>query len=168
MDPIEDRKDLGINDAAPSEPGSYVLIMHLDQPTAITVGKLGTFEFAAGWYAYAGSALGQGGLAARLAYHQRREKSYHWHIDYLSEHLAPDEVWYTNDPTHREHHWSEVLSHTAGASIPLPGFGSSDCRCISHLYFFSSRPSINYYRRKIHAGVDGHARIFTEKFLAIN
>jgi Uri superfamily endonuclease len=149
-------------------PGTYALVFRAKRKKRLIIGKLGILKLQPGYYVYVGSAFGPGGLKARIGHHRKSSGRRHWHVDYLSEHLAPDEVWYTNDPTHREHHWSEVLSHTAGASIPLPGFGSSDCRCISHLYFFSSRPSINYYRRKIHAGVDGHARIFAEKFLAIN
>jgi Uri superfamily endonuclease len=29
-----------------------------------------------------------------------------------------------------------------GASIPLAGFGSSDCECETHLFFFKRRPGI--------------------------
>jgi Uri superfamily endonuclease len=28
-----------------------------------------------------------------------------------------------------------------GASVPIAGFGSSDCRCKTHLFFFTRRPS---------------------------
>ena len=149
-------------------PGTYALVFRAKRKKRLIIGKLGILKLQPGYYVYVGSAFGPGGLKARIGHHRNSSSRRHWHIDYLSEHLTPDEVWYTQDPIHREHHWSEVLSHAGGASIPLPGFGSSDCRCISHLYFFSSRPSGNYFRRKIHAGYDGHAGIFTEKFLAIN
>ena len=132
------------------------------------IGKLGTLSLQPGCYVYVGSAFGPGGLKARIDHHRKISGRCHWHIDYLSAYLPPDEVWYTLDPTHREHYWSEILSHIRGASIPLPGFGSSDCRCLSHLYFFSSRPSDKYFRNKIHAGVDAHAKIFIQKFLDNN
>ncbi len=149
-------------------PATYVLVFMAKRKKRLIIGKLGTLNLQPGFYIYVGSAFGPGGLKARIGHHRRISSRNHWHIDYLSEYLPPDEVWYTHDPIHREHHWSEVLSHAAGASIPLPGFGSSDCRCISHLYFFSSRPSGNYFGRKIHASVDKHARIFIEKFLDKN
>ena len=51
-----------------SEPtkGAYALVLHLERKEEITVGRLGTFAFPAGYYLYAGSALGPGGLEARL------------------------------------------------------------------------------------------------------
>jgi Uri superfamily endonuclease len=149
-------------------PGTYALVFKAKQKKRLKIGKLGTLNVKPGFYVYVGSAFGPGGLKARIGHHRKSSSRRHWHIDFLSEYLPPTEVWVTHDPTHREHHWSEALSHAPGASIPLPGFGSSDCHCISHLHFFSSRPSGNYFRRKIHAGVDGHARIFIEKFLDKN
>ncbi len=149
-------------------PGTYALVFKTKRNKRIIIGKLGTLNLQPGYYIYVGSAFGPGGLKARIGHHCKNSSRRHWHIDYLSEYLPPAEVWYTYDPTHREHHWSQVLAHARGASIPLPGFGSSDCRCISHLYFLSARPSDKYLRRKIHAGVDDHAGIFIEKFLYIN
>ena len=71
-----------------SEPskGTYALVLHLECTEEITVGKLGMFTFPAGYYLYVGSALGPGGLEARLARHRRRGKKLRWHIDYLLEH----------------------------------------------------------------------------------
>ena len=146
-------------------PGTYALVFKAKRKRRLIIGKLGTLNLQHGFYVYVGSAFGPGGLKARIGHHRKNDSRNHWHIDYLSAYLPPDEAWYTTDPTRREHHWSEVLSHARGASIPLPGFGSSDCRCISHLHFFSSRPSGKYFRRKIHAAVDDHARIFIEKLL---
>jgi Uri superfamily endonuclease len=146
-------------------PGTYALVFKAKRKKQLIIGKLGTLNLQPGYYVYVGSAFGPGGLKARVGHHRKSTSRRHWHIDYLSEYLPPAEVWYTHDPTHREHRWSDVLAQAEGASIPLPGFGSSDCRCISHLYFLSTRPSGNYFRRKIHAGVVDHARIFIEKFL---
>ncbi len=49
--------------------GSYILILHLNRPERIAVGKLGKCSFPAGYYTYVGSALGPGGLASRLKHH---------------------------------------------------------------------------------------------------
>ncbi len=146
-------------------PGTYALVLAANRKRRLEIGKLGTLNVRPGFYVYVGSAFGPGGLKARIRHHRNSSSRPHWHIDYLSEYLPPAEVWYTHDSTHREHHWSEIIGHAGGVSVPLPGFGSSDCHCRSHLYFFSSRPTGNYFRRKIHAAVDDHARIFIEKFL---
>ena len=145
-------------------PGTYALVFKTKQKYRISVGKLGTLKLQTGYYIYIGSAFGPGGLKARIGHHCRNSGRHHWHIDYLSEYLYPAEVWYTYDAIHREHQWSQVLARARGVSIPLPGFGSSDCRCISHLYFFSTRPSRNYFRRKIYTVINDHAKIFIEKF----
>ena len=45
-----------------TETGTYVLLLHLPDNEQLTIGKLGTFDFPAGWYAYVGSAFGPGGV----------------------------------------------------------------------------------------------------------
>ena len=146
--------------------GTYALIYKAKEIKRVIIGKIGTLNIQPGFYVYVGSAFGPGGLKARIGHHRKKSAGRpHWHIDYLSAYLPPAEVWYTRDTAHREHQWSEIIVGSQKASVPLPGFGSSDCHCISHLYFFSSRPSANYFRRKIHAGIGNHARIFREKFL---
>ena len=61
--------------------GIYTLLIKLDKPQAITIGKLGSVSFPAGYYAYVGSALN--GLESRIVRHLKKEKSFHWHIDYF-------------------------------------------------------------------------------------
>jgi Uri superfamily endonuclease len=41
----------------------------------------------------------------------------------------------------REHDWATCFAEMPGASVPLAGFGSSDCACETHLYFFKKRPA---------------------------
>lgn len=149
-------------------PGTYAMIFTASRKKNLAIGKLGTLQLKPGYYVYVGSAFGPGGLKARIARHRQISGRLHWHIDYLKAYLRPNDVWYTNDPIRREHQWSQVLARTESASIPLPGFGSSDCHCESHLYYFSSIPSIAFFRRKIHATIVAHSRIFIEKFLDKN
>lgn len=149
VEPIKDQQELGIGGTDSSEPGSYVLITHLAQPTTITIGKLGTFEFAAGWYAYAGSALGPGGLAARLDRHQRRNKTLHWHIDYLLVHVDLVEVWSTEDKKRKECIWASALRAIPGARASVPNFGASDCRCLAHLVYFQQQPDFAHFSRAL-------------------
>ena len=126
--------------------GTYALVLHLKGREEITVGKLGTFAFPAGYYLYVGSALGPGGLEARLARHCRRDKKLHWHVDYLLERAHLVEVWSTVSTDRLECFWAQALvlydkyraaRQLPGSEIPVPGFGSSDCRCPSHLIYLT-------------------------------
>jgi Uri superfamily endonuclease len=113
------------------------------------VGKLGVLEAQPGYYLYVGSALGPGGLAARVGRHFRCEKPLRWHVDYLRAAAQIEEVWYATGKSHRECRWVGVLNSLPGASVPLVGFGASDCGCQSHLYFFSMPPSLAGFRLKL-------------------
>ncbi|HID63538.1 MAG TPA: GIY-YIG nuclease family protein [Anaerolineae bacterium] len=136
-----------------AEPGTYALLLKLDKRERITVGKLGTFDFPAGYYLYVGSALGPGGLQARLARHRRGSealsqsssgqtgKKLHWHIDYLLRRAQLIEVWSVASEERLECKWGEAASRLPGAQVLVGGFGSSDCRCPAHLIYFGVRPN---------------------------
>jgi Uri superfamily endonuclease len=119
----------------PRAPGTYVLVMCLPTPTQVTVGRLGSFRLSSGWYSYVGSALGPGGLAARLARHRRRRKRRHWHIDYLEGLVQMTEIWWMVSGEREECAWALALNRLCDTTIAVPGFGSSDCRCPSHLLY---------------------------------
>jgi Uri superfamily endonuclease len=119
----------------PREPGTYVLVMCLETPSQVTVGKLGAFRLSPGWYSYVGSALGPGGLAARLARHRRSRKRRHWHIDYLADQVKITEIWWMASGDRAECAWARALNRLSDTRIPVPGFGSSDCQCPSHLLY---------------------------------
>ena len=117
----------------------------------VRVGRLGELQLRSGFYVYIGSAHGPGGLRARLAHHLEPSSRPHWHIDYLRTHANPEEVWCCYDPRPWEHEWAQRLGTLPGASIPLAGFGASDCACESHLYFFKGRPSRAAFARSLRA-----------------
>lgn len=119
----------------PKNRGTYILVMNMDQTSRIRIGKLGTFDFRAGTYAYVGSAFGSGGLQGRLKHHFSPVKKPHWHIDYLRMHAAVCEVWYVVSESIYEHTWANTLLTMPDASIPAPRFGASDCRCKTHLIY---------------------------------
>jgi Uri superfamily endonuclease len=144
-----EQPESGFGAMAPSEPGSYVLIMRLEKPTKITIGRLGTFEFEAGYYAYAGSALGPGGLAARLSYHNQREKTMQWHIDYLLNRAQMVEIWWAVDRKRKECIWASALRSVPGARVLVPSFGASDCRCLTHLFHFDQAPAFASFARSL-------------------
>ena len=125
----------------PRQKGTYVLLMRLMKPRQLTVGRLGKHRFSRGWYAYVGSALGPGGVRARIGHHLRNSAQPRWHIDYLTQHVTPNEAWVTVHPSHWEHRLAQWLQHLSGSGVPVRGFGSSDCRCVSHLFRFNHRPA---------------------------
>jgi Uri superfamily endonuclease len=126
-------------------PGSYLLLLRLNQATELTVGRLGRFILTAGWYVYVGSALG--GLGSRLRRHLRREKLRHWHVDALREMADLVRIAYRVGPERLECAVAATLAERSGASRPVPRFGASDCRCPGHLIRFGDEPDM-------HAGPD--------------
>lgn len=126
----------------PAARGTYVLVLRLDSPARLTVGRLGTFDFPAGWYAYVGSACGPGGLRGRLAHHLGPVRRPHWHIDSLRTAASVQTVWYSVGDGTREHAWAAALGQMPGAQIVAPRFGASDCRCPTHLYYFADPPEL--------------------------
>lgn len=120
-----------------SDKGTYILILRVSRSSEIQVGKLGRFKFRDGTYAYVGSAFGPGGLAARIKHHLNLSRSPHWHIDYLRKEAVPVQIWGSAYPLKFEHRWAAVLAQSRQTTAPVPGFGSSDCRCHTHLFRLS-------------------------------
>jgi len=133
----------------PDQAGTYALILELPRPATIAVGKLGRFSFPAGWYAYAGSARGPGGLAARLSRHLRSLKPLRWHVDYLRVYTRPIAAWYAVGARKQECAWAKALASLPGASAPVPRFGASDCRCPAHLIHFATPPDLKTFARAV-------------------
>lgn len=122
--------------------GTYVLLLHLATNQTITVGKLGIFEFPAGWYTYVGSAFGPGGLVGRIKHHLQPTKKPHWHIDYLRQEAVLQEIWLSPDTERREHDWVDLMIEIPDAVSFAEGFGASDSDQESHLFYFGLRPSL--------------------------
>ena len=117
--------------------GIYVLELSLAKDTHIQVGALGRCRFPAGRFLYVGRAMR--GLEARLARHLRQKKARpRWHIDHLRAKANLFNLWVlpSADPALECETASKLLA--SGARIEIPGFGSSDCLCPSHLLFYPS------------------------------
>ncbi len=113
-------------------PGAYLLVIDLDAPLALDVPRGRAATLAAGRYGYCGSAYGPGGIRARVSRHLRQLKAIRWHIDRLT--AAGRIVAVQAEPGGDECALMDSLRALPGVTIPLPGFGSSDCRrCPSHL-----------------------------------
>lgn len=132
----------------PRERGTYLLRLRLEQPTTLSIGRLGRFAFPAGFYVYVGSAFGPGGLRGRLKHHLAPIPKPHWHLDYLRQAAPLEEIWCIARPEVLEHAWAALLHDLPGASLPAPRFGASDCRCPAHLFHYPARPDFaDFYER---------------------
>lgn len=96
------------------------------------MGRLGIFDLEAGTYAYVGSAMN--GLEARTRRHLEGSGRKRWHIDYLMGLAEDKEALLFPSPVDIECDLADRLRSLPGASEPLAGFGSSDCRCRSHFF----------------------------------
>lgn len=130
----------------PARPGTYVLVLEAPDHGRIQVGSLGRLTLDGGWLCYVGSAMGPGGLRARVSRHLTGARKLHWHVDYLLREAKVAEVWHAQGEEKREDAWAEALRTSAGAGIPLAGFGSSDCGCPGHLIRFETRPNVEGFR----------------------
>jgi len=142
--------------AVETRPGTYALVLTARVNKLVRVGRLGKLRLQPGFFVYVGSALGSGGVRGRLKHHLKPSSRPHWHIDYLRRHTSLQEVWYCYDRAPREHQWARCLGTLSGVSIPLAGFGASDCHCESHLYFFRSQPSKTAFVRSLRASGRRH------------
>ena len=128
--------------------GSYALVLHLAQAQDLTVGKLGTHRFEPGYFLYFGSALNS--LEGRLRRHMLPDKKLHWHIDFLSAKATIQEVWWAEGMARQECAWTQTALGSPRVSIPVKGFGSSDCRrCPSHLVCLPSLEDVGALTRII-------------------
>ena len=114
----------------------------------IPIGRKGVLKARPGFYLYVGSAHGPGGLKARVGHHLGAASRPRWHVDHLRRILPVEAVWFAADPRRLEHAWARVLDEMEETSSPMRGFGSSDCRCTSHLFFTESRPSADRFRNR--------------------
>ena len=114
--------------------GSYCLVIGLSTKLMIRVGSLGVKEFPGGIYVYVGSA--QSGIEGRVSRHKSSEKKRRWHIDYLLEKAEIlSVVAISTERKSAECEIVRALRGCEGASEPVKGFGSSDCKCASHLVY---------------------------------
>ena len=119
--------------------GVYILVMELRKNSPMRIGSLGIIDFRKGFYAYTGSAMG--GLEQRIKRHLRKEKKLHWHIDYLLQEAEIKEIQIKEtDSKQDECKTAFALAQDGGAGII--NFGSSDCNCKSHLFYFKAKSGI--------------------------
>jgi Uri superfamily endonuclease len=111
--------------------GVYILMIEISKKIRITIGSLGSLIFSKGLYAYVGSA--QKGLEKRVERHLRKKKTKFWHIDYLlsNKYVKVKKVFYKKAGKEEECNISKKLERKGNY---VKNFGSSDCKCKSHLF----------------------------------
>jgi Uri superfamily endonuclease len=121
-----------------ARPGTYVLLLSSGADARIRVGP-SEMRLQRGFYLCVGSAFGPGGARARVKHHLQSSPRPHWHLDYLRPHARVEEVWVCYGGKRREHSWARLLSSKPSVSVPIRGFGSSDCSCEARLFFFEEK-----------------------------
>lgn len=119
--------------------GAYILLIDNQIDQKIKIGNLGEIFFQKGFYCYVGSAMKN--LTQRINRHKRKNKSVHWHIDYLFQHSKIIKSIEIRSNLRIECELALNLSRIANGKIER--FGSSDCTCKSHLFYFISNPLQN-------------------------
>lgn len=118
--------------------GTYILLIKLNKDSNIKIGALGNIEFKKGYYTYIGSAFGPGGFK-RIERHKNvsngGNKNIRWHIDYLNSHPDTEVVEIKKFPEKKIE--CKLAEELKGKSIAK--FGSSDCKCGSHLKYFKDK-----------------------------
>lgn len=110
--------------------GSYLLLIELKDKVTIQIGKLGKIDFMKGFYVYVGSAIN--GLESRINRHLREEKNIHWHIDFLLNSAEIINVFYKENSFKEE---CKISNEFKKKLQSVKNFGSSDCKCKSHLFY---------------------------------
>ncbi|MHA2400265.1 MAG: GIY-YIG nuclease family protein [Promethearchaeota archaeon] len=121
--------------------GTYILVLFLREEIDATIGSLGKVHFPEGAYLYVGSAMGDYGSSTLINRVKRHlawssEKKIFWHIDYLLNisQISINRVFLIPSLQRLECFIASELSQVCDDSIL--NFGSSDCYCPSHLFFF--------------------------------
>ncbi|WP_028840765.1 DNA/RNA nuclease SfsA [Thermodesulfobacterium hveragerdense] len=118
--------------------GAYLLVFKIAQPVNLLINQR-TFSIKPGFYIYVGSAMQ--GLEARIKRHLRKNKKLHWHIDYLLTYAHS----ILSIPIRSSAKIECALASDVGKLSEglVFGFGSTDCRYPSHLFYFSCSPFQN-------------------------
>lgn len=119
--------------------GAYILIIYMDRPELIRIGMLGEKHFPPGYYTYVGKA--KKGLFKRIKRHKNKSKKMKWHIDYFLSKAKVIKDLPIITERDIECALAERLSRISDGIIPQ--FGSSDCQCFSHLFYFKENPIHN-------------------------
>ena len=129
--------------------GSYILVIYIPEKTVICIGALGKLLFNQGFYLYVGSAMGDFGsstLVNRVKRHVRpsQDKKTHWHIDYLLNQKESIITQLYLIPSLERLECIIAKDLRRYADTYIKNFGSSDCNCQSHLFYFKEFKALRF------------------------
>lgn len=116
--------------------GVYCLILHLKNKSSIQI-RHKRVLFPQGYYCYVGSALNN--LHKRIERHKSKNKKKHWHIDYFLEKAKIIDVK-TITTNKRLECWLSNRIKKLKSQTVMKKFGSTDCRCETHLHYVQKNP----------------------------
>jgi len=120
--------------------GAYVLLLKINSKKNIKVGRLGRIVFNKGFYCYVGSAIGRTTIENRCKRHLKKMKKKRWHIDYLIRKTEIISIVAFSSKRKIECKIAiRILKISDGF---VPKFGSTDCNCKSHLFYFRNEKSL--------------------------
>lgn len=114
--------------------------MELPERRKIKIGKLGTTCFKKGFYAYVGSAMNN--LEKRVARHLKKNKKFHWHIDYFLKKGKIKKVFCLQNNKKQE---CKVAKKLAKKFKSIKKFGCSDCKCETHLFYLGRKKILRLF-----------------------
>ncbi len=119
--------------------GSCIVVLRLSRDRVLDVGDLGKVRFRKGYYLYAGSATAD--LTKRIEGHRRITKKAQGHMAHLRQHAD----WQAAFPIRTSDDLGCDLASALGSITDwsIPGSGSSDCSCSSHLFGAVEDPRSN-------------------------
>ena len=117
--------------------GIYCLLLHLEYECNIKI-RTKRVAFPKGYYCYVGSALNN--LQKRIERHKRKDKKKYWHIDYFLEKAKILDVKILKTVKRKECWLSNKIKNLKGRMV-MEKFGSTDCKCGTHLYYFQKNPA---------------------------
>jgi Uri superfamily endonuclease len=115
--------------------GTYSLYISISEPINVKIGALGDIKFDKGCYVYVGSAFNS--LLPRIIRHfkvsREDHRVIHWHIDYLlrEKEVRIERVYVKVNGEKKE---CSLAEKALMYGVPIKKFGSSDCKCVSHLF----------------------------------
>jgi sugar fermentation stimulation protein A len=114
--------------------GLYLMLLELESPVELSLGRDEPRTFEPGHYIYVGSA--KRNLTHRIERHKRKRKGMHYHIDYLRQHASRVQSF----PIRGAHAECALAAEVARLGTRIDRFGASDCRCPGHLVYCPTDP----------------------------
>ncbi|MGQ4874880.1 MAG: GIY-YIG nuclease family protein [Promethearchaeia archaeon] len=130
--------------------GAYILVIYISNNFNSQIGALGKIFFKKGFYFYVGSALGNKGSSTLINRVRRhlllpKLKKNHWHIDYLLANNEANIIWIYLFPIMQKIECEIAIALEKTADGYINKFGSSDCNCKSHLFYYKKFKELNEF-----------------------